>query len=126
MLIYLLAIITAVATVVFHFPGLNGFYMEYWWYDIFMHILGGFSIGLLIYLLIKIIHPTVYRLKSYIIIGTFLIGVAWEFFEVYFQLTGYPIGTRLYYIDTVLDLIDDIIGGLLAAYIITKYRKKNF
>jgi hypothetical protein len=123
MLIYLAAFITAVSTVFFHFVGMDGRYMQYWWYDIFMHMLGGLAIGLLLSCIILLCCRNARRIKWFIILGVLAVGIAWEFFEIYYNLTGYPIGTKLYYIDTALDILDDIIGGCLAVYMFIKYRK---
>jgi hypothetical protein len=115
------AFVAAVATAFLHIPGLHGWYMQYWWYDIFMHILGGIAIGLLLASIARIFSWKPRRILWYIIIGTFCVGLAWEYFEIYFRLTGHPIGSRPYYIDTVLDIIDDIIGGCIAAFLFTKF-----
>jgi len=123
MYIYIGALIAAVATAFFHFPGLDGWYMEYWWYDIFMHILGGFAVGLLIASSMMVFGYKSPRRLFHIVLGTLLIGLAWEYFEVYFELTGYPLGSQLYYIDTLIDVADDIIGGLMAMYVFSRSRR---
>ena len=117
---YLFALIAALATVFSHYPGLRGLYMEYWWYDIFMHMLGGLAIGFAWAALATLFGISSRRMWAYIIFGTLAVGVAWEVFEIYFRLTGYPVGTPLYYNDTALDVINDIIGGSVAAYIATR------
>lgn len=120
MYIYAGAFLTAVATAFFHFPGLDGWYMQYWWYDIFMHILGGLAIGLLLASVARVFSWRPRRLFWYIVIGTLCIGLAWEYFEIHYRLTGHPIGSRLYYIDTVIDVIDDIIGGCIAFLLVKR------
>jgi len=120
MRIYVFALIAALITVFAHYPGLRGWYMEYWWYDIFMHMMGGLAIGLLWAAIATLFGISSRNMWIYIIYGTLAIGLAWEIFEVYFHLTGYPIGSRLYYIDTLIDILNDIIGGSVAAYIATR------
>lgn len=116
------AFIIAVATVYFHNIGLHGWYIQYWWYDIFMHILGGLAIGLLWISIATLFDITIKR-KWLIVLFTLIVGLAWEYFEIHFNLTGYPVGTKLYYEDTALDILDDIIGGFLAVCIYIRSKK---
>ncbi|MEK7646119.1 MAG: hypothetical protein AAB381_00295 [Patescibacteria group bacterium] len=121
MLLYTVALISAISVYSFNLPGIEGWYMELWWYDIFMHILGGFASGLLVLIILRSFRRPV-RIWQ-VIIGALIIGLAWEYFEIYFDLTGHPVGSDPYYFDTALDIIDDCIGGLLAASLFTKFRK---
>ena len=120
MRIYTSALIAALAVYFFNKPGLEGLYVNVWWYDIFMHILGGFSVGLLL----SLISSAVFKdrpLSPYkIILGTLVFGLGWEFLEVYFNVTGHPIGSSAYYLDTAKDILDDIIGSSVAVYIFKK------
>jgi hypothetical protein len=125
--LYIAALISAAATAYFNGPGLDGLYRTVWWYDIFMHILGGLAVGLLVCALINSLRlswTTRTRLAFSVIAVVLAVGLAWEVFEVYHHLTGYPVGSTLYYKDTILDLIDDMIGAVLALLVFIKLRKK--
>ena len=115
--LYFYAFIFAAVILGFHIEGLNGLYLGVTGYDIFMHILGGMGIGLLLAGLIRSLRPGMARPRTAIILGVLLVGLGWELFEIYYDLIGYPFGTTPYYIDTVKDLIDDMIGGALVAHI---------
>lgn len=85
--------------------------IEYYWYvifpplDLFMHFLGGVCIALSVFYVLK--------KPRHIILFTILGGIAWELIEVYGDISGYPFGTHMYYLDSTKDLILDTIGGVL-------------
>jgi hypothetical protein len=88
-----------------------------------MHIVGGIGVGLLISALIQSFRPNM-RWKPIVIVwGALLFGIIWEVFETRYDLTGYRVGTSLYYFDTFKDLLNDIIGGGIIAFILA--RKKH-
>lgn len=92
-------------TLILHLFGMyDYFYVRFWFYDIIVHILGGVGIAL----------STLYILKDpkYIIIFVIICGILWEIFEVYYDISGSPFGTFPYFLDTVKDLVDDLIGGM--------------
>lgn len=101
---------------------LHIFAMKYFWYirfpviDIPMHFLGGMSLAM----------SSLYILKrpKYILLASLLLGLAWEWFEVAYNLTGWPFGTTKYYMDTSLDIVMDM-AGALTVWIISKYLRKN-
>lgn len=94
-----------------------GWYTSVPIYDVYMHLFGGFAIGLLV----LAVFP---HLKIRQVFGlVFLAGIAWEAFETYFNIAGAPVGTTAYYIDTVKDLVDDSIGGVVAYFISRKVFK---
>lgn len=101
----------------------NHLYMQYWFYDIMMHFLGGVCIALLLYcisLFFNISHLN--NRISIIILYTLIIGIFWELFEVYYKIAGYPIHTLLYKLDTTKDLIMDTLGSVFV-WLIIKNKK---
>ena len=108
MLPYLFTLLSVAGLLVAHLFGTHGLYVHFPPYDIFMHTLGGFSLGLFVNALIG---PK----RGTIILWVFIAGVVWELFEAYYNIAGYDVGTKLYYIDTAKDLIDDILGAIIAA-----------
>lgn len=114
MKIYLYALLAVAATLVFHIIGLDGGYMALPIYDVFMHILGGLAIGLALLAVFRTRAGSSAHFARNIVIGVFIAGLAWELFEVVYDLAGYPLWTTNYYLDTLKDLLDDIIGGIVA------------
>lgn len=49
-----------------------------------------------------------------LLIGVMIVGVGWEVLELLYKVDA--LSTR-YWIDTVKDLIDDTIGGIISIYI---------
>jgi hypothetical protein len=96
-------------------------YWNFWWFDILMHFLGGFSVGLTSVWLLGIFKRNVLEIVTtkqifYIAVSTsIIIGVGWEFFEYF---SGTYLGEKKIVFDTVLDLIMDTIGGMVASIFI--------
>ncbi|HEY4478424.1 MAG TPA: hypothetical protein VI775_01120, partial [Candidatus Paceibacterota bacterium] len=55
---------------------------------------------------------------------TIIAGIIWEIFEVYYNITGWPIGSMNYKLDTLKDLIMDTIGAV-TVWFIFKNKKNN-
>jgi hypothetical protein len=112
-----------------------GIYNVYWlfsWFDIPMHIAGGFMVGL--FAQTGIDHVTSSagvvwseyfarivnyfgihkRRVFYVLLSVVIVGVVWEGLEFYLGLTD-GLGP-LSRFDTIKDLIDDIIGGVLSIW----------
>jgi hypothetical protein len=94
---------------------------EYWYIkyssiDLPLHFLGGVCLAL----------STLYIFKNpkYIILSTFILGIFWEIFEVYYDITGWPFGTRNYNMDTGVDLLMDVLGSIFV-FLVYKSFKKN-
>jgi hypothetical protein len=92
-------------------------YDAIWSYDIFMHILGGLGIGLSIAAFLEMHTPGIADKRRIVMYGVILAGVLWELFEAHYNIAGAPVGTKAYYIDTAKDLIDDALGGFIAAFL---------
>jgi len=116
MKMYLYTLVAAVVVLLAHMAGLDGFYYTVFQYDIYMHILGGITIGLFVAALISSFVPSMLH-RRYVVLGVVCVGICWELFEAYFGIAGAPVGTKAYYIDTTKDLIDDIIGGSIVAFL---------
>lgn len=84
---------------------------EFWWYDILLHLLGGVFVGLLL-----ISYFPRAKLSSFLG-ALLLIGFLWEGFEILLDIYLLAKNLPAIYmwdglIDTVADLVFDIIGGL--------------
>lgn len=100
----------------------------YWYYsiasfDMFMHFLGGFWIGLALFYFLDIRD---FNLKIFlkILFGVLLIGIFWEIFEIFVNnlyFAKYPFDI----IDTIEDVFFDLLGGLCAIWYFQKRIKKN-
>ena len=47
-------------------------------------------------------------------------GDLWEGMEAFYDMTGDPIGTIEYYIDTVKDLFNDVFGAIVGYLVLRK------
>lgn len=106
----LITLISLSALYLLHLFGIsNHLYLNIWYYDLIAHFLGGICLAL----------SALYILKSpkHIIWITFVLGIVWELYEIYFNLTGHPFGSYEYNIDTIKDLILDTLGALSVWYI---------
>ncbi len=92
---------------------INHWYVQYWFLDIFMHFLGGVCIALLLYCIAIFFNFNYIKYSFWnLIIYTFIIGFAWELFEYIYDITGSPIETMKYKVDTIKDLIMDTLGAV--------------
>ncbi len=87
----------------------------YWWFDKSLHFTAGVIVGISAFIFSSYF-PKIFNNKKKIIVfslvSIFVIGVLWEFFELYFDITSLSDG-QLYYKDTFLDLVMDVSGGFL-------------
>ncbi len=99
----------------FHVIGMTRhFYLNYWFYDIIAHILGGICIALSIFAISEIFNIKIIKNNLWNLIAlTFIAGLAWEAFEVYYDISGYVFGTLAYKLDTAKDLFDDVLGSVI-------------
>lgn len=117
MITYIWALIVLIVVLGTHLLGLTGLYITVFWYDIMMHILGGVGIALFVLAWVKIHGGNIIEKRRFIIICTIIAGLVWELFEMYYGLNGYPLWSKMYYFDTIKDLIDDTIGAVIVAYV---------
>ena len=120
MLIYLYAFIALLAVLVGHILGISGLYMAWGPYDILMHIAGGFGIGLFACAFLRRNWHGIIQKRGLVVLGALVFGIVWELFEIRYNIAGYKLWTEPYYIDTAKDLVDDIIGGIIAARLFIK------
>jgi hypothetical protein len=120
MKIYISALVVLGIVLMAHISGLGGLYYQIDSYDIFMHILGGVGIGLFAVALLRSYRSGMFFSRRNVVLSVIMVGVVWEVFEMYFNLTGHPLWTKLYYIDTVKDLVDDTVGGVFVAWILNR------
>lgn len=106
-------------------------YWTVWWIDMVVHFFGGLTVGFAtLWLVSKKKDLTGMSSKKILVlalIGAFAIGLLWEFYELYFQITQLSDGIA-YWTDTISDLIMDSIGGIIAfllSYLVIK-KQNNF
>jgi hypothetical protein len=101
-----------------------GWYLNYWWFDIVQHLLGGFFVAMFMafYLEDRLVAGDWIKNLLIIVGVTVFIGVVWEFAEyianqTLIEPTYKWFGIRAYFIgdlnDTILDLAVDILGASL-------------
>lgn len=87
-------------------------YWNYRWVDIPMHILGGIMAGLFSLIFIRAIRMPETFVNA--LTGVLLVGLGWEVLELLYKV---DVVNFAYWTDTVHDLINDLLGGLIAIYI---------
>lgn len=117
--------VTAILTVLFiHVLG-----MVFEWYyawrsmDIMMHFLGGFVFGMLGLALLRTEKLSSANRLLFVLGFVALIGVIWEFQEYavdYYRLIATDKWESLTLTDTLADLMNDLVGGLIAYLIFIK------
>ena len=95
----------------------NHLYLNIWYYDIIAHFLGGIGLALSIFYILKD--------RNHIITLTFVLGIIWELYEIYFGLTGHPVGSFKYLLDTIKDLIIDILGAMTVWFFVNRNKVVN-
>ena len=97
------------------------FYWQYWWYDIMMHGLGGLLIGSIVtWGLLRIGYAqTLPRVAFFwaTVLGIVIVGVGWEIME---YTNGFFIGEVNVLADTILDIIMDIMGGIVGWFLFSR------
>ena len=105
-----------------------GLYWTIWWADSLVHFFGGLTVSLVVMWLCSFNknfqnwNPS--KLFFISILGTILIGILWEFQELFLKVTALSDG-REYWIDTLSDLISDIFGGFTGFLMVKRLLKKN-
>ncbi len=115
MRLYLYALIIAVVALVAHLFGTyDGWYVSVDFYDIFMHLLVGFCLGLVIVAASRSLGIDLKKQIWLVAIAVFVLGIAWELFEAAYEIASSPVGTIPYYLDTAKDLFNDLFGAGVA------------
>lgn len=116
MRIYISALIVSILIFIAHYFGIHlNWYVTLFGYDSIVHALGGAAIALCV-LISRSFLPRRYshslQKLSSVIIGVVIIGIAWELFEIFYDLSVQP--GQPYWPDTIKDIIMDVIGGWVA------------
>lgn len=114
---YLSALVVLAAVLAGQVVGLHSRLITNPVFHITMHIAGGIGIALFAAALIstRAWHPE--NSRRAVIIAALSAGILWEIIEAYFNITGFTLWTHTYYLDTLKDLINDLIGGTLVAWL---------
>lgn len=99
---------------------------DYWWFDKSLHFIAGVIVGISAFLFSQYFPSFFNRNKKIIVfslVSIFIIGVLWEFFELYFDITSLSDGD-IYYKDTFLDLVMDVSGGFLGTIYSLRSKRK--
>ncbi|MCX6752595.1 MAG: hypothetical protein NTZ87_03840 [Candidatus Nomurabacteria bacterium] len=93
----------------------NKFYWYYtiWYFDMPMHFLGGFWIGLAsLYFLFTESKALTFQFIIKILLCVLLVGIGWEVFEI--LVNNVTIRDSFNYLDTFSDILFDLSGGVFA------------
>lgn len=114
--IFLIAISTL--ALVHYVATVNFFYWRYSWLDMPMHFLGGLcvALGFAILPFFRITLPPKYRTILTYLLFVFFVGVVWEVFEYVNNISTVRDDDSII-IDTMVDLILDLLGGCLGYFI---------
>lgn len=111
------------AFLIFFIFSLNFLANKFYWYssisyfDMIMHFLGGFWVGLLA---LYIFEPSRIYFKSifHVLLLVFFIGVGWEVFEIFVDKVVTQNSFNL--TDTLSDMFFDLLGGVFAIFYFIK------
>jgi uncharacterized BrkB/YihY/UPF0761 family membrane protein len=92
-------------------------YSTLWFFDVFMHFLGGLFLAFLFFWIFSGIKPSVV-LTVKILTGVLLVGISWEIFELVFN--NYVAENPFNVLDTLSDLVLDLAGGLSGIFYMYK------
>ncbi len=122
----LLTLCLFVATAIGHAVGtLYSLYFYWWWYDILMHLLGGFAVALFAGY-IFFLRPDNFLRKLQntfptILFSVLAVGILWEIFELtvsaYYNLNWFEP------VDTLADLLNDLLGALAGFALFRNFSK---
>ncbi len=103
-------------------------YWTTWWYDMILHFLAGFVIGMTAILFLQTFSRAFQINNRKVILASVLftlaIGLLWEYFELYFEITSFTDGIT-FWTDTSSDIILDTLGGLLGTFYSFRVLKRN-
>ncbi len=111
-----------------------GFYYKFWWWDILLHGISGLALGILGFMIVYALYveekikamPFMVALLSFCFAVT--LGTIWEIYELAIdQILG--LTTQMGLLDTMIDLILDSLGAIVASvsgYFYVKFGKGYF
>jgi hypothetical protein len=91
-------------------------YWSVWWFDIFMHFLGGIAAGLLALWLYSQGNRRGNEFWA-ALLGALIIGIAWEVYE---YAAGVTYALDAYTFDTATDLVMDLVGALVPVWYVRR------
>ncbi|MDR3558393.1 MAG: hypothetical protein P4L61_02575 [Candidatus Pacebacteria bacterium] len=97
------------------------------WYDDPLHFISGLGLGFSFYWLLTMFWKGSKGKDIWAIVALVLVAAtAWECFEAFFDMAGYPVGSVAYCVDTAKDIINGVLGSVAALIIIREtYEKKS-
>lgn len=98
------------------FAVMTSLYWYYWWFDIFMHLWGGFLLGFAVHVLMAPSYVPFKPTLKVVLVALALAVSSWEVFERAIGLFD----TASYVVDTAEDVLFGFSGGLLAHFILQK------
>jgi len=128
--IFVISFIVLVLIAVFNYLGMKfNLYWFYRWYDIPMHMLGGFWVTLFslsIYSHFSKSFPVISYYVKFLYIMLFIllaVTISWEVFELAGGITF--VDDRGYWIDTFADILNAYIGGAVVYFLFIKNNKNE-
>lgn len=118
MLSYILALVVLVIVLVGNIVGPDVAHISTRYFDSVLHILAGFGLGFFFSALTASTASRRFHSVARVTGIVLCAGIAWELFEVYYDITGYELWSTMYYWDSAKDLVLDTVGGALAAYVV--------
>lgn len=93
-------------------------YWTTWWHDMIMHFIAGVVVAMTVVLIYQIFLKKFSWFRDNLVftavLATIVVGLLWEFFELYFEITSLGDGLS-FWTDTSSDLFLDVLGGYLGA-----------
>ncbi len=120
MLSYILAFVVLALVLVGNTLGPDATNIGMRFFDSILHLLAGFGLGFFFSALTASLGTRRLRTLTGVTLIVLCGGIAWEIFEGYFGITGYPLWSQMYYLDSAKDLLLDVVGAALAAHFVIK------
>jgi hypothetical protein len=110
----------------------RGFYERFWWWDLVLHAASGFLLGIFGFLLVWILNQKedieLHMNPAFIALFAFMfsvgLGAIWEIFEFLMDL-AFGLGMQHGLVDTMGDLIVDVVGAAVIAVLGYGYLKTS-
>lgn len=92
-------------------------YWTVWWFDMVMHFISGVCVAMAGVLIWQYFFDKNISFKNAMVVAlvsVLIVGLMWEVFETYFEITSVSDGLS-YFTDTTSDLLLDLCGGILGS-----------
>lgn len=128
-ILYSSSLVLVVISILNYLGGQFYWYWTYKWFDIPVHMLGGVWVGLTaLWLWSHFMHLKVvktFRMKALgvVVFAAFFVGISWEIFELLGGITN--MSDKVYWPDTIGDIVNDFVGGMLAYFAFIKIKKSE-